>query len=88
MTREDDAVGLGYVVVPYPLGFVSADSISLVLADRVGEVVADGLTDEAGAAHLTQLEELVRANAGIPYEEYEASARLLRDFAREGAVDA
>lgn len=88
MTRDGFDAGMGYVVVPYPLGFVDAGSISLVPASSVQEVVAEGLASEAGDAHLEQLQELARAGEGIPYDEYEASVRLLRDFAQEGAAHA
>lgn len=88
MTRSGFDVGMGYVLVPYPLGFTDANSISLVPVDAVHQIVTEGFANKAGIAHLAQLEELAQASEGISYEDYEASVRLLHYFAQEGGSDA
>lgn len=76
-------VGAGYVLVPYPLGFVDADSLTVVPASAVDEVVVAGFADQATTSYLAQFEALAQASAGIPYSEYVESERLLRDFAAQ-----
>ena len=85
MTRDGELVGPGYVVVPYPLGFVDADSLQVVPASEVGAVVGEGYVSDASDAYLSDFSALAEANSAIAYDEYVASARLLRDFAREEA---
>lgn len=88
MTREGEGVGAGYVLVPYPLGFVDANSLFEVPASRVGEVVAKGLSNDDGVAHVAQLEELAQAMGDITYAEYASGVQLLHDFAQEGGANA
>lgn len=88
MTRSGFDVGIGYMLVPYPLGFTNVNSISLVPVDAVHQIVAEGFSNKAGVVHLAQLEELAQVSEGISYEDYEASVRLLHDFAQEGGSDA
>ncbi len=45
--REDGSVGFGYVLVPYPLGFVNVDSLSLVDVEQEYPVVHEGYCNEA-----------------------------------------
>ena len=85
LTRDGEAMGAGYVLVPYPLGFVDAESLTVVPASAVDEVVCAGFADASTASYLSDFEALAQASAGIPYSEYAASVRLLRDFAREEA---
>ena len=88
MTRDGERLGVGYVVVPYPLGFVGEESLSLVPASAGSEVVAEGLSSEAGVDYLAQLEELARVEAETPYEAYAQGIALVREFVREEASDA
>lgn len=83
MTREEDRVAAGYVVVPYPLGFVDASSLSVVPAGKAGDLVDQGFANEDGAAYLEQFCDLATASEGIAFEEYTSSMRLLGDFVRE-----
>ena len=43
---KDGTVDVGYLLVPYPLGFVSLDSFSLVTADTDYPVVYEGFRNE------------------------------------------
>lgn len=79
-------MAVGYVLVPYPLGFVGPESLSVVPASLVGQAVAEGYVADAGGRHLADLAELARATAGVPADEYAESLRLLRDFAQEGGT--
>ena len=88
IVRDGERVGPGYVVVPYPLGFVDADSLATVPASAVDEVVSAGLASEASDTYLESFGALVQESAGISYDEYQASERLLADFAREEASNA
>lgn len=85
-----DGAGMaaGYVLVPYPLGFVDADSLSVVAVRRVDKVVAEGFETAAGDAHLASVAALAQESAGLTAAEYEQGAQLLRAFAREGGADA
>lgn len=87
MTRDGDDVGAGYVLVPYPLGFANADSLFVVPASRVGEVVAKGFSNDDGVAHVAQLEELAQAMGDITYAEYASGVQLLHEFAEGGGAD-
>ena len=86
MTRDGEHTGIGYVLVPYPLGFVESESLVLVSASQMGEVVAAGYANEAGDAYLAEFGKLAQASAGIPYEAYEHNMELLRGLAHEGLV--
>ena len=86
MVRDGAQVALGYVLVPYPLGFVDARSLLVAPARLVDAVVAEGYESPAGAAHLAQLEALARESAGIPYEEYAQGVALLQGLAQEGGT--
>ena len=89
MTRDGDHVGAGYLLVPYPLGFVDADSLQLVPASKTGAVLHAGLCNETGSAYLGAFEALATANEALSYEEYQSSVRLLHDFAaQEGGTHA
>lgn len=85
LTRDGVTVGAGYALVPYPLGFVDAGSLTVAPASSVDEVVCAGYANEATAAYLEEFEALAQANADVPYDEYAESVRLLQDFAREEA---
>lgn len=84
MTRDGDRVAAGYMVVPYPLGFVDADSLAVIPARAADALVAAGFANEAGTVYLERFEALAQASDGIAYEEYAESMRLLGDFVREG----
>lgn len=84
MTRDGEGMGIGYVVVPYPLGFVSADSLVLVPASQVSEIVAAGYANEVSDAYLARYDELAAESAEIPYEAYAHNVSLLQGLANEG----
>lgn len=84
MTQDGEGTGIGYVVVPYPLGFVSADSLALVPASQVTEAIAAGYANEAGDAYLARYDELAGESADIPYEAYAHNVTLLQGLASEG----
>ena len=88
MCRDGAQVGMGYVVVPYPLGFVGINSLSVVPARAVGRVAADGLMTDVGRAHLGELEKLARESEGISYNEYADNVLLLQGMAKEEAANA
>lgn len=82
---DGETMGPGYLVVPYPLGFVDAESLSLVPASAVDAVAHSSYADAQGDAYLAEFRRLAEVTTGIPVAEYEASERLLADFAREEA---
>lgn len=84
MTRDGEGTGIGYVMVPYPLGFVSSGSLALVSASQATEVVALGYDNEENDAYLTQFEELAHESSDIPYEAYAHNVALLESLAAEG----
>lgn len=88
MAPDGERMGIGYVLVPYPLGFVDAESLSVVPASRVEDVVAEGYDAEPGERHLEGLAELAQATSDVPASEYAESLRLLHDFAQEGDAHA
>lgn len=88
LVRDGEGMGPGYVLVPYPLGFVGAESLALVAASQVGEVVHEGLATDDGTAYLEQFEALAAESASIPSEVFEYEATLLRGLAQEGVADA
>ena len=87
MTRDGEGVGAGYVLVPYPLGFVDANSLFEVPASRVGEVVVKGFSNEDCVAHVAQFEEFAQQMADVSYDEFVSSVQLLHDFAEGGGAD-
>lgn len=72
--REDGTVGMGYLLIPYPFGFVNMDSFSLVPFDRTYEVVHEGHR----TAEVTELEQLLQGvnedGRDITAEEFRAAA--------------
>lgn len=84
VTRDGDHMGPGYLVVPYPLGYITPVSISLVPASSVVSVLHEGYADEQGSAYLAEFDELAQRSVDIPASEYEASERLISDFIQKG----
>lgn len=60
----DDAgkVGVGYILVPYPLGFIDRASITMTPASRVGQVFFEGSRSEEALTFIQPLEEIANAD--------------------------
>ena len=88
MTRDGAQMGVGYLCVPYPLGFVDQNSLLMIPASRVDSLIHEGFANEAGSQYLAQLEAVAQEVVGLPYHEYADSVLLLRGLAQEGDADA
>lgn len=58
---DGGVVGVGYICVPYPLGFMDDDSIILVRATDVTQVYFEGHEDPSAQMLAKSLEELAAA---------------------------
>ena len=70
--REDGSVGFGYVLVPYPLGFVNVDSLSLVDVERAYPVVHEGYKNEAAEEADQVLEAARESSKNLTMAEFQA----------------
>lgn len=80
VTRDGGHAGLGYLVVPYPFGFVDGDSLSLMPATGVERVVRPGYRNELGDAYLAELDAIAERNAAIPYDDYADAVLAWRTY--------
>ena len=87
MTRDDQLVGLGYLVVPYPLGFVEMDNLTVIPASRVDALVCAGLDNKEGQDYLAELDAVVQQSAGMGYDDYADAVLLLKGLAENGGLD-
>lgn len=83
MAREDDKVGVCYVLVPYPLGFMKADSLTLTPASKVDEVLCAGFTNSEGLEYLSELESAGKAIEGIDYHDYADAVLCVGNYVNE-----
>lgn len=86
--ENDGTVGMGYLVVPYPLGFVNVDSFSLVSSDADYPVVHEGYRNKdaesydntlelaRGYGRETSLEEVLAANDEAMAELWEMADKM------------
>lgn len=87
LVETDGMVGLAYLIVPYPLGYVGVDSVSLISADADYRVVAPEFISEESQ---TFNEMLVRAWDEGKKTSFEAYAQVMSERyfeAEEGEED-
>jgi hypothetical protein len=80
LVDEDGHVGLAYLLVPCPLGFVQPDSFVLLSATDYGHVSNEGYKNKDVMAFCSSLDELRLNGASIPFEEYR---NTMEDLAQE-----
>ena len=80
VVRDGGHAGLGYLVVPYPFGFVDSDSLSLMPAAGVECVVRPGHRDDLGDTYLAELDAIAERNATIPYDDYADAVLAWRKY--------
>ena len=83
LARDEDAIGLCYELVPYPLGFVNARSLSLMPASRVDDVVLEGLRTQQGDEYLADLRAALEAAEGVGYHEYADAVLAFQGYMNE-----
>lgn len=71
---NEGTVGMGYLLVPYPLGFVNLDSFSLVPSDADYPLVHEGFCNEDGEQYDRLLEQVRRYGSETSPEELLAAA--------------
>lgn len=69
-----DSVSMGYLLVPYPLGFVGMDSFSLVSADTDFPIVHEGYRNEDATAYDSLLEQIRVMGRDVTMDEVMAVA--------------
>ena len=70
MVESDGMVGLAYLIVPYPLGYVGIDSVSLISADANYRVVTAGLTTGESQSFTEMLAKAWEEGKETPFEVY------------------
>ena len=63
-------VGLDYILLPYPLGFMHPEDYSICPVDGVGEVLSEGYLDNLGEKYLEDLEMFVEKCEEVNYQEF------------------
>ncbi len=76
LVDNDDMVGLAYLVVPYPLGYVGIDSVSLISAGVGYRVVAAGFSTNESQAFNEMLAKAWDEGKETPFDMY---ARTMRE---------
>ena len=88
LARDDQEIGMCYLLVPYPLGFVSAQSLTITPVRKIDEVVFTGLNTDEGAEYLAGLQESTASAKGIGYHEYADAVLAFNNYLKEeGASD-
>lgn len=86
MARDELNIGMCYILVPYPLGFVDASSLSLTPIGRVDTVLAQGYCPDAGMEYLDELSKLVEESEGIRYDDYADAVLSFKNYLKEERV--
>ena len=58
---DDGKIGVGYILVPYPLGFIDEGSVTMTPANRIGQAFFEGQRSEEALAFIRPLEEIANA---------------------------
>ena len=86
--EQDGAVGMGYLLLPYPLGFMDADSFSLVSGDTDYPTVFEGFRNEEAEQYDAGLELVRKAGRSVTMEELrEAVPDVLAELEAEMAAN-
>ena len=85
---EKDSVSvLGYLVVPYPLGFIEMDKVFFIPLNGKFELVAEGYHTEATTKLLETVSKSFEAIKGASDEELEQFNLRLREAKKGGASE-
>jgi len=85
LVDEDGHVGLAYLLVPCPLGFVRPDSFVLLSANDFGHVVTKGYSSKEVVAFCSSLNEVRTNGIAISFEEYRTTMDALAQEALDTA---
>lgn len=83
MAAEDGRGELGYLTVPYPLGFMNMDDIRIVPASAEIQVISEGWDDDASREMMPGLEEFAEGLRGVDEQELRALMRKLSKDSQE-----
>ncbi len=83
MARDEQEIGLCYLLVPYPLGFVRAQNLSITPVRKVDEVVFTGLCTEEGMNYLAGLSEAAESAKGVGYHDYADAVLAFNNYLKE-----
>lgn len=85
--EQDERLLPCYVMVPYPLGYINENSLSLVDATINRKVIATGLNNDAQTRFNNALEEVCLAKNGMTLDEYLNTLDAVRSALLEGGDD-
>lgn len=71
---NEGKVGMGHLLVPYPMGFMNAESLSLVSSDTVFPVVHEGFRNEDGESYDRMLEKIRTVGVDVTTDELKSVA--------------
>ena len=71
--EQDDGIGMGYLLLPYPLGFMDTSSFSLVSSDADYPTVFEGFRNEDAEQYDAGLELVRKAGRGVTMDEVRAA---------------
>ena len=88
LARDDQQIGLCYLLVPYPLGYINPQSLSITPAGKIDEVVFTGLTTNEGRDYLEALSSTLESAKGVAYHDYADAVLAFNSYLKdEGAVN-
>ncbi len=76
--HTDNGYVTGYLIVPYPLGFMDKESIKLLPYDKVSGVVSEGYKNDSCEKALNTMEELHEFISNNTKDDVEALLKMLR----------
>lgn len=77
--EQDGAVGMGYLLLPYPLGFTNIESFSLVSADTDYPTVFEGFRNESAEQYDAALERVRVEGRNTSWADFTAAIPDLLD---------
>ena len=83
MARDGESIGMCYLLVPYPLGFVDASSLSLTPASKIDEVVSRGYETDEGNEYLTGLQGMAESAKGVGYDDFADAVLSFNNYLKE-----
>lgn len=83
LARDDQHMGLCYLLVPYPLGFISAQSLSITPASKIDEVLFTGLNTNEGQEYLGALSSALESIKGVGYHDYADAVLAFNNYLKE-----
>lgn len=88
LVEDSGMVALAYVVLPYPLGYVSEGSVSLLSTEPKPTVVRGGFAGEGSDDLLQMLKKAREEGASTPFEDYaSAMSQLYGELSARGEDD-